>query len=240
MAYVYDYPGAHDQTTYDLENQIADPDQRIERFMESVVPLDGVALADVGAGGGYHACRFAQTAAHVYAIEPAPKMLRQLYDRVGASGLTNVSVIAAPAQEVPLRDGLVDVVHSRFAYFFGPEGGTVGTCEPGIAEAMRILTPGGAFFIIDNAFTTGQFAGILARYGYTRGQAAEAQRQHDEFYAARGFQHTTVESTWTAPHRDDLRQVLTMEFPGQPIDVIMDDIEGSDLSYHYRVYYRRK
>jgi ubiquinone/menaquinone biosynthesis C-methylase UbiE len=240
MAHVYDYAGAHDQATYDLENQIADPEQRIERFMESVVPLDGIILADIGAGGGYHACRFAQTAAHVYAIEPALKMLRQLYERMAASGLTNVSVIAAPAQAVPLRDDLVDVVHGRFAYFFGLVPGAVDSGEPGIAEAMRLLKPGGAFFIIDNALTTGQFAGILARYGYTRGRAAEAQRLNDEFYAARSFQHATVESTWTAPNRDTLRQVLTMEFPGQPIDAIMDDIEGTELSYHYRVYYRRK
>jgi ubiquinone/menaquinone biosynthesis C-methylase UbiE len=208
--------------------------------MESLVPFDGTALADIGAGGGYHACLYARRAAHVYAIEPAPAMLRQLYARVAASDLANVSILAADAENVPLRDGWVDVVHSRFAYFFGPEGGSVRSCEPGIAEAMRILKPGGWFFIIDNALTTGQFAEILSRYGYTRGQAAAMQEASDAFYDRHGFHRVTIEASWTAPDREALRRVMGMEFPGQPVDEIMSDINGTKLSYHYRVYHRRK
>ncbi len=240
MQFVYDYPGAHDAATYDLENRIADPEQRIERFMESIVPLAGVVLADIGAGGGFHACRFAQTAAQVFAIEPAPEMLRQLYARVAASDRANVSVLVSVAEAIPLRDRAMDIIHSRFAYFFGPEQGTVRSCEAGMDEAIRLLKAGGWFFIIDNALTTGQFAEILAGYGYTRGRAGEAQQQNDSFYAGHGFRHETVESTWTAPNREALRQVLTMEFPGQPVEVILAGIEGSELSYHYRIYFRQK
>jgi ubiquinone/menaquinone biosynthesis C-methylase UbiE len=240
MAHVYDYIGGHNPETYDLENEIADPEQRIEAFMESQVPLDGIALADIGAGGGYHACRFARRAAQVYAVEPAPQMLRQIYTRVARSGLTNVNVLAASAEAVPLRDGWVDVAHARFAYFFGPAGGSVRSCEPGIAEAMRILKPGGAFFIIDNALTTGQFAGILARYGYTRGKAAAMQEANDAFYAGHGFQAATVESSWTAPDREALRRVMAMEFDPKFTDAIMAEIDSAALSYDYRIYYRRK
>jgi ubiquinone/menaquinone biosynthesis C-methylase UbiE len=209
--------------------------------MESLIPFDGALIADIGAGGGYHACRYARKAARVFAVEPAPKMLRQLYGRVAASGLTNVSILTADAEAVPLRDSLVDVVHNRFAYFFGPVPGTPNACERGIGEALRILKPGGLFFIIDNALAAGQFAGILARYGYVKGmEPTEAQRENDEFYAAHGFQHATIESTWTAPDREALRRVLTMEFPGQPVDAILAEIDGAELSYHYRVYYRWK
>jgi len=174
----------------------------------------------------------------VFAVEPAPTMLGQLYARVAGSDLTNVSVLAAEAGEIPLRGNLVDVVHSRFAYFFGPERDTVCSCEPGIREALRILRPGGCFFIIDNALTTGEFAGILARYGYAKGQAVEMQQRNDTFYTSHGFEHATVESTWTAPDRASLRRVMAMEFSGQPIDDLMAEIEGWELSYHYRVYYR--
>jgi ubiquinone/menaquinone biosynthesis C-methylase UbiE len=240
MGFVYEYIGAHNPGIYDLENRMADPEQRIEQFMESRVPLSGVALADIGAGGGFHACRFAEKAAAVFAVEPAPAMLRHLYARIAESGLSNVSILAAEAGDLPLRDDRVDVVHSRFAYFFGPEGGAVRSCEPGIAEAMRVLKPGGCFFIIDNAFTSGQFAGLLSRYGYTRGKAAEMQRQHDEFYAAHGFRAATIESTWTAPDRAALREVLTMEFSDQDIDAMMAEVSGAELSYHYRIYHWRK
>ena len=41
MEPIYHYPGEKNQTVYDLENAIADPEQRIEQFMESVCPLDG-------------------------------------------------------------------------------------------------------------------------------------------------------------------------------------------------------
>ena len=59
---------------------------------------------------------------------------------------------------------------------------------------MRILKPSGVFFIIDNALASGQFAGILSRYGYTRGRdPGEAQRRSDDFYAGHGFRHATIE-----------------------------------------------
>jgi len=202
VAFIYPYPGEHNPAAYDLENQIADPERRIERSMEGLFPFQGATIVDIGAGGGYHACLYAQRAAHVFAIEPAPGMLRQLYARVAASGLTNVSIVAADAEHIPLRDNLADVVHARFAYFFGPvQRGWVRSCEPGITEALRILKPGGWFFIIDNAHTSGQFASFLANYHYAKGRASELQPAIDKFYARHGFRYETVESAWVAPDR---------------------------------------
>ena len=243
MTFIYHYPGEGDKTTYDLENMIADPEGRIERFMESMAPFEGATLVDVGAGGGYHACLYAQRAAHVFAVEPAPKMLGQLYNRVaeGTPGNTgNMSVIAADAENIPLRDSLADIVHSRFAYFFGPGGGGVRSCEPGIVEVMRILKPGGYFFIVDNALTTGKFAEYLSMYAYSKGRAAQMQEANDNFYAGHGFSHVTIESTWTAPDRETLSRVIAMEFPPEAHEPIMSDVAGAELTYHYRVYYRQK
>lgn len=240
MESIYHYPGEANPAVYDLENAIADPERHIERFMESVCPLNGVTLADIGAGGGFHACRFAVKAAQVFAAEPAPLMLRQLYRRVARSGLSNVSILAAGAEELPLQGGLVDVIHSRFAYFFGPERGFVRSCAPGIAEAMRVLKPGGHFFIIDNALISGDFAGILAGHGYTQGIAQKMQAANDAFYRQQGFEYATVESVWAALDRETLRRVLAMEFPGALPEEIMSTVIEAELSYHYRVYYRQK
>lgn len=223
-----------------MENAIADPEQRIERFIEGIAPLTGVSLADIGAGGGYHACRFAGCAAQVFAIEPAPKMLRQLYHRIASSTFTNVSVLAAGAEDVPLRDGCIDVIHSRFAYFFGPARGPVRSCGPGIKEGLRLLRPGGHFFIVDNALTSGQFANFLTRFAYSQGQAAQMQEENDEFYDSLGFERAIVESTWTAPSQEALRQVVAMEFPAGAVETIMSEVEGPHMSYHYRIYYRKK
>jgi SAM-dependent methyltransferase len=237
---IYHYPGEDDQPTYDLENAIADPKQHVERFMEGVAPLAGATVADIGAGGGYHACRFAERAAQVFAVEPAPKMLRQLYRRLAGGTAMNVSVLVAGAEDVPLRDGCMDVIHSRFAYFFGPARGAVRSCEPGVEEGLRLLRPGGHFFIVDNALTSGQFAGFLSRFAYSRGKAAQMQQENDAFFSGLGFGCATVESTWTAPSRAALRRVLLMEFPAETVDTLMSEVEAAELSYHYCVYHRQK
>ena len=50
----------------------------------------------------------------------------------------DISVLAAPAGHVPLADASVEIVHARFACFFGTED-----CLPGLREAQRVLVPGG-------------------------------------------------------------------------------------------------
>jgi ubiquinone/menaquinone biosynthesis C-methylase UbiE len=53
--------------------------------------------------------------------------------RCVALGLDNASVLTGSAERIPLSDSIVDVVHARFAYVFGPG------CERGIAEVLRVL-----------------------------------------------------------------------------------------------------
>jgi ubiquinone/menaquinone biosynthesis C-methylase UbiE len=237
---IYNYPGADDHATYDLENSIADPEKRIEQFMESIAPFDGLTIADIGAGGGYHASLYAMQAQQVFAIEPAPKMLAQLYSRLAAGGLSNVSVLATGAENIPLMDEVVDVIHSRFAYFFGPEReGGPRSCEPGIKEALRILKPGGYFFIVDNSHDSGQFGSFLEKYGYTQGEGAKYQQETDRFYERLGFSKAVIVSSWTAPDRESLARVVAMEFPGVS-EAIMSEVEGSTIGYHYVVYYIQK
>jgi len=102
------------------------------------------------------------------------------------------------------------------------------------------LRPGGHFFIVDNAFTSGRFAGFLSRFAYSRGKAAQMQQENDAFYSGLGFGCATVESTWTAPSRAALQRVTLMEFPAEAVDTLMSEVEAAELSYHYRVYHRQK
>lgn len=238
MTKIYPYPGTQDAETYEWENRIADPERRIEAFIESVVPMAGRTVIDIGAGSAFHAVRFAQTARHVYAVEPAPGMLVQAHRRLADEGAANVSLIAADAEAIPLLDGIADIIHSRFAYFFGPAGGAVVSCEPGIREAKRLLKAGGAFFVIDNELLSGQFATFLGQSYYS--DLESAQQERDQFWHEQGFDKTVIESSWTAPDREVLRRVITMEFPADHVDTIMSQIDGASLSYHYDVYWYRK
>jgi SAM-dependent methyltransferase len=240
--FVYDYPGAHDAVTYELENRIADPDAQIEAFMDRLLPMDGRVVVDVGAGGGYHAVRYAQRAAHVFAVEPAPRMLTQLHRRIAAEPGpigSRVSVLAAGAEAIPLPDASADLLHSRFAYFFGPESERVRSCEPGIEEALRIVRPGGQIVVIDNDLRGGDFAGFLREFGYLANEPGLADRL-DAFWGAHGFTGTTVMSEWRAPSRKALGRVLAMEFGARESAAILTRVDGSRFSYGYRLYHRER
>ncbi len=243
MTTFYRYPGASQPDVYEWENQIADPEQRIEAFMASVVSLDSRTIVDIGSGSAFHAARYAtqHPGSRVFAVEPDPDMLAQAHRRLARNPLGNLSILAAYADDIPLRDGIADVVHSRFAYFFGPEDAHVRSCEPGIAEAMRLLKPDGTFFVIDNSLTDGDFARLLRRYAWSMSaDGAEEQERRDAFWHGHGFARRTVLSSWSAPDRDVLRRVITMEFPERSIDAIMAEVDGAELTYGYDVYWRRK
>ena len=51
----------------------------------------------------------------------------------------------------------MDVVHARWAYFFGPG------CEPGLRELDRVLRRGGTAFVIDNDATRSTFGAWFRR-----------------------------------------------------------------------------
>ncbi len=100
--------------------------------------------------------------------------------------LPNVSVLHGSAEALPLPDGSVDVVHARWAYFFGPG------CEPGLAELDRVVRPGSRAFVIDNDPTRSTF-GAWFRRGYPDVDHVEAARSGPSWGG------TGTPSTWPGP-----------------------------------------
>jgi len=235
---IYIYPGSTKQEIYDIENDIADPDDYIEKLMEEYQPFEGKVVVDIGAGGGYHATKYAKKAHHVFTVEPSPDMLKQLYNRIARNEGHNISVLATHAEDIPLKDECADIIHSRFAYFFGPENEYIRPCLPGIQEAKRILKPNGVFFIIDNTWDSGQFADFLCLTNKVDGN--EVQRKNEEFYKEQGFQHRIVKSEWRAADRESLAKVIEMEFGDFNVNRIMEMVEGCTIEYHYSVYIYQK
>jgi hypothetical protein len=66
------------------------------------------------------------------------------------------------------------------------------------------------------------------------------QEANDAFYGGHDFRHVTIESSWKAADRESLQRVIAMEFPTEALQPIMAEIDGAELSYHYRLYYRRR
>ena len=117
--------------TYETENRAADPDGRLWAAMEARADWADKVVLDLGCGTGFHLPRFAATAARVIGVEPHPGLIGIARRRTRA--LTNVDLLPGTAQEIPLPDTSVDVVHARWAYFFGRG------CEPGLVELDRVL-----------------------------------------------------------------------------------------------------
>ena len=134
---------------YEVENRAADPHGRIEAAMRELGDWSGRHLLDVGCGTGYHLPRWAADARQVTGVEPHPGLANLARRRTRA--LPQVGVLDGVAEQLPVPDTSVDVVHARWAYFFGPG------CEPGLRELDRVLRRGGVAFVVDNDPTTSTF-----------------------------------------------------------------------------------
>ncbi len=210
---------------YELENRSVDPDRVIEAAMARIRPWDGAALLDLGCGSGFHLPRFAVSAATVIGVEPHPALLALARRRTAA--LTNVQVHPGTAQAIPLPPASVDVVHARWAYFFGPG------CEPGLREVARVVRRGGAAFVIDNDATRSTFGGWFAR-SLPRYDPAAVER----FWAARGWSREPLDLRWEMSSRADFEAVIRIEFAPGEADAILSQWPGTSVDYAVNLFWR--
>ncbi|MEY9965647.1 ubiquinone/menaquinone biosynthesis C-methylase UbiE [Streptacidiphilus sp. MAP12-16] len=194
-----------DPALYEIENRALDPQGLVLEAMRKTAPWAGRTLLDLGCGSGFWLPGYVQEASETIGVEPDPTLIRIARQRD-----PRARVLAGSAEHIPLPDASVDVVHARFAYFFPPR------CEPGLAEVLRVLRPGGALVVVDNDQRSGQFADLLAQLSWAGPQAA-GQRT-DEWWAQRGAERTEVLSEWRFNSRADLEAVLRLEFPAEIAD----------------------
>jgi SAM-dependent methyltransferase len=211
---------------YEVENRAVDPDQRIEAAMRSVLDWAGLDLLDLGCGTGFHLPRWASDARSVAGVEPNPALAAIARRRT--SRLANVRVLEGTAQEVPLPDASVDVVHARWAYFFGPG------CEPGLAELSRVVRRGGAGFVIDNDATRSTF-GAWFRRGYPSFDPVAVER----FWSSHGWTRMPLDIEWRFSRRADLEAVVGIEFKPELAKEIVAEHEGLVVDYAVNLWWRR-
>lgn len=193
---------------YELENQALDPGDRLLDAMRDAAPWSGQRLVDLGCGTGFWLPRYAGEAKQVICVEPDPVLRASALARVG--DLANVEVLAGSAEHLPLDDASVDVVHARFAYFWGPGA------EAGVDEVRRVLRPGGALVAVDNDHTDGEFADLLRAAG--DGFTGRDQPTIDAWWQDRDARQIRVRSEWRFGSRADIAAVLRNEFRGGASD----------------------
>ncbi|WP_078390945.1 class I SAM-dependent methyltransferase [Shouchella patagoniensis] len=105
---------------------------------------EATSLLDVATGGGHVAKKMAPYVKEIVAIDLTPEMLAVAEKHLDESGITNVQFIEAPAEKLPFKESTFDFVVCRIAahHFMN--------VAAFIAEAFRVLKPGGRFFLLDN------------------------------------------------------------------------------------------
>lgn len=117
--------------------------------LELASPLENEVVVDLGAGTGLLSLPAARGVAAVYAVDYSEPMLTRLLERARADGLENVHTVVADMREVPLEDESANVVLSSYAFHHLRDEGK----ELALAEARRILRPGGRLVICDMMFS---------------------------------------------------------------------------------------
>ena len=185
---------------YELLNEASDPDALVWSALREVAPWAGGSIVDVGCGTGFHLPAYARDAAEVIGVEPHPELAAGARRRCGE--LPGVRVVRSGAESLSLPPRSVDAVHARWAYFFGPG------CKPGLAEAFRVLRPGGVLAVVDvDLLGAGYGTWFRAAWPHVDAQRVE------QFWADLGFRARRLPVRWVFERRADLEAVLKIEFP---------------------------
>jgi len=157
---------------------------------------DGERVLDLGSGGGIDvllSARRVGATGFAYGVDMTDEMLDLARANAARAGATNVEFRKGTIEDLPLDDATVDVVISNCVVNLSPDKPAV------LAEAFRVLVPGGRFGISDvvaedhltpeqraeRGSYVGCIAGALSRTEYLGGLAAA------------GFVDATVEFTHT-------------------------------------------
>lgn len=141
---------------HQLEVRAAEPAMVgiVEAYLDDL-PWDDITLAvEVGCGTGPVARRMAMRSsrAQVIGIEPSPELVK--HARGLAEGIANLRFETGTGEALPLEEGAADAVvfHTVLCHVVDP--------VELLAEAMRVLRPGGTLVVCDADFSKASLAGF--------------------------------------------------------------------------------
>lgn len=106
----------------------------------------GETVLDLGSGGGLDvllSARRVGPTGTAYGLDMTPEMLDLARRNQAEAGVTNAQFLRGTIEDIPLRDGLVDVVISNCVINLSGDKDAV------LAEAFRVTRPGGRFAVAD-------------------------------------------------------------------------------------------
>ncbi len=194
----------------------------------------GETVLDLGSGGGLDvllSARRVGPGGHVYGLDVSPDMLALARANAEQAGVGNVEFLRGPIEAIPLPDGRVDVVISNCVINLSADKARV------LAEAFRVLRPGGRFNVSD----------VIAREGTDRtGRAVAEQRvgcttgtltpdEHRDLLLDAGF--STVRIRPTHDVADGLAAAIVQATkPAAPAGTLIRPMRAADAGQVLAVY----
>ena len=191
----------------------------------------GEVVLDLGSGGGIDVLLSAKRVGPTgwaYGLDMTDEMLALARENQQKSGLTNVTFLKGEIEQIPLPNNSVDVIISNCVINLSADKDRV------IAEAFRVLRPGGRFAVSDVVVRGEAVPDALRRnmelwVGCVAG-ALEESSYRDKLARA-GFERTDVEPT-RVYRAADARQFL--EEAGLADDATLTQIDGRFMSAFIR------
>lgn len=120
-----------------------------DRIVELAEPRADDRVIDLGAGTGLLSLALAPRVRELVAVDISERMLERLDDAAVADGIHNVELVAGDLRRLPLEDESATLVVSNYAFHHLDDSGK----ELALAEARRILRPGGRLVVCDMMFS---------------------------------------------------------------------------------------
>jgi arsenite methyltransferase len=191
----------------------------------------GEVVLDLGSGGGIDvllSARRVGPTGKAYGLDMTDEMLALARENQAKSGLTNVEFLRGEIEHIPLPDNSVDVVISNCVINLSADKDQV------LAEAFRVLKPGGRFAVSDVVIRGDDVPADLRRsmelwVGCVAGALEEGS--YRDKLAIAGFEGVELEPT-RVYRAEDARQFLTGS--GFENDEVVEQVDGKFMSAFVR------
>lgn len=95
-----------------LERAERQEEEDTDLLLRNLGLKNGMQVADIGAGSGYHSVRIARRigSGRVYAVDVSPEMVDHLGERIKRESIRNVSCVLGSERDIPLKEGTIDLI----------------------------------------------------------------------------------------------------------------------------------
>jgi SAM-dependent methyltransferase len=150
----------------------------LQRMVDLVAPQKHWCMLDIATATGHTALAFAPHVAHVTATDLTPEMLTEATKLAASRGVSNIEFARADAEALPFGDAHFDLVTCRIAAHHFPDVAGF------LAEAWRVLAPGGTFALVDNVSPDEE-----TTPGFSAAEMSKAVAIYNEFEKLRDPSH---------------------------------------------------